>query len=188
MNDNRLRNLINLSHVKRWGIVPTLHQESVAEHSFRVAAISEYLADELAASNPDIDRLGLLRMALTHDLEECYTGDIPAPAKRLFDNHGILDRAMESLNEFETEAQENHARERFIVKVSDLLDALWSMRVFGIAPYSTQIVERITNALEAKKGEAVKVGFGRNEFGVAMMQAVFMLTQEKLLVPPWMKP
>ena len=49
-------------------------QESVAEHSWRLAVMALLVADEF----PEIDREKLLTMCLIHDFGEAITGDIPS--------------------------------------------------------------------------------------------------------------
>lgn len=79
------RDMLNLSYVKRWVILPTDREQSVAEHSFRVAAIAMALVDCYRVTYPDsFNGMGLdwiIRHSLTHDLEEVYTGDIPGTDK-----------------------------------------------------------------------------------------------------------
>jgi putative hydrolase of HD superfamily len=53
--------------------------ESVAEHTFGVAALALLVGD----SEPDIDRGRVLAIALLHDLAEALLGDLPASARRL---------------------------------------------------------------------------------------------------------
>ncbi len=47
--------------------------ESVAEHSFGVAALALWLSE---AYYPDLDSIKVMRMALLHDFGEVYAGDI----------------------------------------------------------------------------------------------------------------
>ena len=61
--------------VKRYHVMDTLRQQTNAEHSFGVAWLVYLLTDR----RPSI---GLLMAALSHDLPEQVTGDLPAPAKR----------------------------------------------------------------------------------------------------------
>lgn len=49
-------------------------QESVAEHSWRLALLAALVSDEF----PGIDREKLLLLCLFHDIGEAFTGDIPA--------------------------------------------------------------------------------------------------------------
>ena len=84
---------LRASHVKRWHIVNTIRTQNVAEHSFNVAIIADELQHRLIeAFGTDIlppvyhrDRMlwerDVLMIALTHDLDEVFTGDIPASVK-----------------------------------------------------------------------------------------------------------
>ena len=49
-------------------------QESVAEHSWRLAVMAMLCADEFA----DVDINKVIKMCLIHDFGEAITGDIPA--------------------------------------------------------------------------------------------------------------
>ena len=52
----------------------TGRQESVAEHSWRIALMAMLIAPEF----PEVDMNRVIRMCLIHDLGEAFTGDIPA--------------------------------------------------------------------------------------------------------------
>lgn len=56
-------------------------QESVAEHSWRVALMAMLLAPEF----PEADMDRVIRMCLIHDLGEAFTGDIPTFEKTAAD-------------------------------------------------------------------------------------------------------
>ena len=62
-------------------------QESVADHSWRMALMALLLSQEPEFQELDLDRV--IRMCLIHDLGEAFTGDIPTFAK------GDRDRAAE---------------------------------------------------------------------------------------------
>lgn len=80
------RDLLRLSYVPRWTIVPMNRSQSVADHSFRVASIVMQICGRLAtrygaALSHEVDATSLVMAALWHDISECLTGDIPSPAK-----------------------------------------------------------------------------------------------------------
>lgn len=100
-----LRRLRRLEHVPRWTIVPTIKRQSVAGHSFQVAAITVWLSDALAVPLT----LPMLLAALQHDAEEAVTGDIPTPNKTL---RGI------------NPPKAKRTAEELIVKLADSLEAL----------------------------------------------------------------
>lgn len=83
-----LVDLLALSHVPRWAIVPMLRPQSVAEHSYRVTVILAWLTNQIHTTHPlpdgGPDYMGprSWSYAMAHDVEECRTGDIPGPAKR----------------------------------------------------------------------------------------------------------
>lgn len=63
------------ARVKRFHTASTLQQQTIAEHSFGVAWLCEWLTGGKASKD-------LILAALSHDLAEQLTGDIPSPAKR----------------------------------------------------------------------------------------------------------
>lgn len=60
--------------VRHCWLVPE-RQESVADHSWRMALMALLLAHEPEFSKVDLDRV--IRLCLIHDLGEAFTGDIP---------------------------------------------------------------------------------------------------------------
>ena len=86
--------LLALSFVPRWGIVPMHRTQSVAEHSFRVAVIYRILrAERMGCGVHAVDSLSDPRCdwkALIHDHSEHATGDLPAPFSRLLKDKGSI--------------------------------------------------------------------------------------------------
>lgn len=73
LDDPRVMNdLLSLSHVPRWVIVPRLKDQSVADHSYRVAIITMELCSRLELKI----HASTLIWALVHDAGECRSGDI----------------------------------------------------------------------------------------------------------------
>ncbi len=70
-----LRNAERLKTVTRSAYTSTGEQESVAEHTWRVALMAALFGPQF----PDVDQTRLIRMCLVHDLGEAIGGDIPAP-------------------------------------------------------------------------------------------------------------
>ncbi len=67
-------------------------QESVAEHSWRLAVMAMLCADEY----PDLDMNKVIKMCLIHDFGEAITGDIPSFYKTE-ENEADEERAVEEL-------------------------------------------------------------------------------------------
>lgn len=131
------RELRDLAFVPRWGIVRTVRQQNVAEHTFFVAIYADQIAGAIGWQG---DRAQLFRLALAHDWDEIFTSDIAAPAKRVLKKaagkdgwinferwlrHLSLDRFpyfKEWIDGFKESTEAHQAEE--ILKVADLLEAV----------------------------------------------------------------
>jgi putative hydrolase of HD superfamily len=107
--------------------------ESIAEHTFSVAALALLVGDQI----PDIDRGRLLAIALLHDMAETLISDLPTSARRFFGNEAKQDaeyRAMIELLGNLPQAEEylalwkeysqRESREARLVKQLDRLEML----------------------------------------------------------------
>ncbi|MBI4138246.1 MAG: HD domain-containing protein [Candidatus Wildermuthbacteria bacterium] len=137
----------------RFSATPQHFHESVAEHSFFVAYISSLLCDMLEKAGEKPMREKALTMALVHDMEEMFSGDILTPFKHYSAevretirgvNRQIIPQAFEGLPQ-EMKAKYIH---------------LWNEDADGIS-MEAQIVKAADRlSLLAKCAEEVKVGNG----------------------------
>lgn len=128
------RELRDLAHVKRWAIVRTIRDQSVAEHSYYVTMYANDVASYLGLD--ESVQLTILKRALWHDVDEILTGDIPGPhKKKIIDKEkaktffqaamGTIfgQRAHRDGNEPDTDAHRTQLVAA-ILKVSDLMEAI----------------------------------------------------------------
>lgn len=101
--------LLTLSNVPRWAILDTHRNQSVGEHTFRVSSIVLVLIREFDKRGLYVSKSKALELAITHDIDEAWSGDLPTPYKR-----------MKALQEstFKPDTTES-----FLVKLADLLEA-----------------------------------------------------------------
>ena len=106
-------------------------QESVAEHSWRMALMAYFLRDEF----PTVDLTRVLLMALLHDIGEVFTGDIPTFEKTDADRareHELRDKWIDALpapyaaevRSLFTEMDAMETEEAKIVKALDRMEAV----------------------------------------------------------------
>lgn len=162
-----INDILALSHVPRWGIVRTIRQQSVADHSYRVAFIAMEIADRSGIPVTTT----LIQYALTHDVEESVTGDIPTIVKR---------RTREWVPIVEEPSYIRHGslREVRIVKLADILEAHTWIRMNGIGSHANDVSQWLGRMLpDAAKlaeipvemvhrlGEEISVELGRMRTG-----------------------
>jgi 5'-deoxynucleotidase YfbR-like HD superfamily hydrolase len=120
-----------LGFIPRWGIVPHINRQSVAEHSYYVALYADKIC-RMKGVQPNI-RAGAVAYALRHDAAESMHGDIPSPAKKRMLGPGNIAAEDEKFkNEYTAEDYDDHfpPGEAFIIKsvvaLADRLDAaMW---------------------------------------------------------------
>lgn len=76
---NYIYNIDNLRNLVRYQTAPRVSQETVAEHSFFVAAYVLKLNDYY-----EFDLLKALQTAILHDFSEVFISDVPHPIKKAF--------------------------------------------------------------------------------------------------------
>lgn len=79
--DLTIQDKLRASSVKRWHIVATSKQQTLAEHSFNVAVIAMAIVEARGGEHRIRTNYKILKEALEHDLDEVVMGDIPTPAK-----------------------------------------------------------------------------------------------------------
>ena len=159
-------------------------QESVAEHSWRLAVMAMLCADEY----PELDINKVIKMCLVHDFGEAITGDIPAFLKtrqnEIDEDDAVVNLLSELPNDFCKEFQllfdEMNARETSEAKLFKSLDNLEALISHNEADISTwlprEYEENLTYGqnncewsewtkelrVEIKKESLQKIGASRN--------------------------
>ncbi len=154
----KISDQIRATWVKRWGIVRTLREQNVAEHSFMVAMISTELMGRIGfpitgGGGLQGARCGeVLLWALWHDMAEVSTGDLPTPHKL-----AIRAKAGDLLQQIEDDifpevaAIRNNTGTmvREVVKIADYLEAISFLRREGHGPEAAGVGDLLTNQLVA---------------------------------------
>lgn len=142
-----------LASVPRWAIVPTIKQQSVAEHSYYVSLYVAELLGLRIFDHWDPERKFMaLRAALIHDAPEARMSDIPGPVKR-----GIKDPAKYDALERQVMAGFGYTDRwgyqwhtdseiDIVVKAADLIDEFFYLNME--ASYGSKIVTVLLDQVE----------------------------------------
>ena len=74
--------MARMKYIRRWGLMKSVTEENIAEHSAQVAQLAHALAlirNKKFGGSLDADRI--CTMALYHETSEVMTGDLPTPIK-----------------------------------------------------------------------------------------------------------
>lgn len=144
MDDARLARIRKLAIVPRWGIVPTIRQQSVLEHSGQVVAIALWLVAKTGASQRVLGS-DLMMYALCHDELEALTGDLPSTVKS-----PIITTELKRLCDEYDEEYTPDEEVKIIVKAADLLEQmLWLHEEIAMGNRRVlQVYEGVTDRFE----------------------------------------
>ncbi len=158
----------SLAHVMRFNLKPQHFPESVAEHSFFVAYITAILCSLLEEEKVSVQKEKAVTMALVHDMEEIFSGDILTPMKHYSPE---VTAAIQKVNQ------------EMIQKIFQDLPqglaahfiSLWSEEMKGdsIEAQVVKVADRLS--LIAKCSEEVRVG---NEFFKEIQETGLCLLEE----------
>lgn len=158
MSNSRLHDLLALAHVPRWSIVPCSRFQSVAEHSFRVAAIALSIADRLNKFNlPSsvVIKSEVLQWAIVHDGPEAETGDVPYPVKCPAIRAELSHLEMALCPWFDAEDQRVHPQERLVVSIADRIEWVLFLQEYGQGPKAVAAANGARQQILAYIGEAI---------------------------------
>lgn len=102
-----------LRFVPRWGVMPVIKPQNVAEHSYHVTMLARWLVQYHERHDDKSFLADVLVHALEHDIEEAVTGDIPAPYK---------ERQMDMMDLMDEDDTTSEAES--VVKLADVMEAL----------------------------------------------------------------
>lgn len=161
---------LRLTEVKRWGIVATSREQTVAEHSYRVMMLATAIYDHMEGGVPhnSDDRDAIITYSLMHDLHEVMSGDINSVFKRAMEavQPGVYQAALKGMAKHRIGPQEmlNQADRveravkgsvvEAVVKIADLLEAVLFIFDYGsssqrMAQIAVSIVEDIHKHVKA---------------------------------------
>ena len=130
-----LHETLRAQHIKRWTIVATAKEQSLAEHTFNVTMMAREFCKQM-----EIDDVTMMKAAMEHDLDEIFTGDIPTPAKERFRDAGIEPATIEGPQK-NVEALDPDLKQ--VLKCLDILESVHFLGDFGIGKRAVAVTEQL---------------------------------------------
>jgi hypothetical protein len=119
--------VMRIHAVKRWHMIDTTRQQTLAEHSANVAL----LAMMIAGTSPIFrfaSGAALAAAALVHDIPEAFTGDIPTHTKKHLSGLDDLENSVtHSIFRFDLPPES-----LLLIKLCDLADGIRFIRLHGV--------------------------------------------------------
>ena len=161
--------IMRMHSVKRWHMIDTTRQQTLAEHSANVAM----LAMMIAATSPIFtfgDPAAIAAAALVHDVEECFTGDIPTLTKRsLTGLEGLEDKVTPAV--FKLKMTGSSAA---LIKICDLADGIRFIRLHGVDATARHAREGLELQLRRRLDDAdEKLGWSESVLRHVRKQIMF---------------
>lgn len=139
--DFSFQDIMNLSNIKRWGIIDMSREQSVAEHSYNVTMISLHIVKEMDFNDEGgILEYMTMNWALVHDLPEISSGDIPTPMKSyLKDSIAEMEKEkFPNWHSFKETVGDSLSKK--IVKIADYIDAIQFAESYCVDKRKEQII------------------------------------------------
>ncbi len=173
------KDLARVGHVTRWHSVRVGRQQTLAEHHYLVAMLTNKLAKDILNVS-DSERLNMVEYAMWHDLPEILLGDLPSPLKRRVAQ--LCSGGPNPLDILEQQAapwlfnQKKKLQEKpeqaIIVKLADLIDAIVFIEQEGMGNHSATVAVQLREVFNEKVGEAQK-----NHSGLPWEKAMALLSE-----------
>lgn len=130
-------------YVKRWSMLSTTADSTVASHSFNVAILAMAIHRKMMNTIP-ISIYELCYYAVLHDIEEVYTGDIPTPTKVKMRELGFDPNEMSDCPCPEVQPT---GMIRDIIKIADLIDNWFWIKNNGTGGRSFAVANEVHGRL-----------------------------------------
>jgi len=147
--DLTVNQLMRVAHLRRWHMVRTARDQTLAEHITLVQIIGLDVVARLG--HDQFLQEQVRRWAYWHDMPEVVTGDVSPPFKTMADTRvrGIIDDIECDIDRrYESVMSATSETALTIVKFADMLEAALFLRDEGIGPRAAEIAAEIESAVD----------------------------------------
>lgn len=141
-----MRELMRMSDVRRWHTVAVAREQTLADHSFRVALIALRLYWHQSGGADNSEVAALLTAALLHDAPEVHLGDPPPLGK--FDRFAYAEHDLaQTLPDGFPKNPPPSPNTAALIKVADRIEAWLWIRENGIGDHAKEVTVRCLNVM-----------------------------------------
>lgn len=145
-----LEAIMRMQAVKRWHMIEATRTQTLAEHSINVALLAYHIAYTVPDHIFKVD-LSFVMAALTHDMPESFTGDIPTYTKARIAGIKELE---EDVMPVDFADYMISADARMLIKLCDIADGIRFIRLHGVDLTAKHAQKGLEQRLEKKYDEA----------------------------------
>jgi 5'-deoxynucleotidase YfbR-like HD superfamily hydrolase len=140
-----------MSEVKRWHVINTAREQTLADHSFQVALTLSHMVS-WAISDGDLwtrdEAYWLLLAGLLHDAHEVWLGDRPTCAKQFSDRPSETPTVAVYEDTLRGLGRKRSQGEQFL-KIADTVEALVWLNQNGVGSHAATVVTEIRDRARA---------------------------------------
>lgn len=122
-----IETVMRMHSVKRWHMIDTTRQQTLAEHSANVALLAMLIVVNCPIFSFDHPSQ-IAAAALVHDIPEAFTGDIPTHTKKHLFGLDELEDSVTHIN-FRVPVNDDS---KALIKICDLADGIRFIRLHGV--------------------------------------------------------
>lgn len=141
--------VMRMHSVKRWHMIDTTRQQTLAEHSANVALLVMVIITNCPIFHFG-DTAHTVMAALVHDAPEAFTGDVPTHTKKRIDGLYELEYWLTHPN-FRVDTDKNGEA---LIKICDLADGIRFIRLHGVDMTARHAREGLEAQYQKKFDEA----------------------------------
>ena len=146
-----LESVMRLQAVKRWHMIDTTRQQTLAEHSANVAMLAMLIAKTAPIEWFDT-YTHVAGAALVHDLPEAFTGDIPSHTKKYVEG---IDELENKLTHVVFKNIDINEHTKLLIKLCDIADGIRFIRLHGVDMTANHAQDGLEEQMDTKFSTAV---------------------------------
>lgn len=147
-----LEAIMRLQAVKRWHMIDTTRQQTLAEHTANVGMLAYWIAHNTPGLwfGPSVY---VLKHAMLHDMGEVFVGDIPSHTKRFLTGVDELESRTLPVDFHDDNAGDPI---KLLVKMCDLADGIRFIRLHGVDVTARHAQQGLERQVQARNEQAIR--------------------------------